>query len=639
MTTLINDFTGGVEGSTITNANSAAGGSAFNETDNPQVGTGANIFFSNSHTFPAMAVTTGATSSVARRGWIVNPTAAAVDQYVVFYFDRDEVVGTGFFPVRAMNADSSQQCMRVQTNATGFLFLRDSANNQIWTSTQLSSSVRYRVEIRWGATISSSCQVKIFEAEGTTPVQDSGVISGINFFGPTQTIWFGQTSAATNTSGKLIRRVGWSDVTWVGPFSEQAEAFLDVHLGTGVPGNTSVRVSQRWTNADTFPMRLVISTSESLTGPIYGSSTTVDDKGWVQLTATGLSPNTSYFGGVEVNGELNAAGRFTFRTAPFDGDGVSHSIFFGGKRQTNGGEESFAAMKSMVDAASALEGRPVFLADLGDNGIPNWAGGTTEDQVLDLYAAQAAYATIPDAMEVLPWAFAPGSSDAVGVASVQAAYRRAVPSGPLPSASALYRVFDWGRVRYIMPDNWCERSPAADPDGPSKRMWSQGQEDWFIDQVASWPWAVCVLGGLSCRQVGSSAEGWGSYVTQFNRIHDKLNSVDSLRRLVWLSANRGAMAADFGVSAGTRGVPQAVAGPFDANSTDMPSGEQWSEGYYNVTSNGLMTAFGEASFSDSGGSTINFTYAGRTADGTIRVQTSKILDVSPRVLWRKPVGI
>lgn len=628
MTTLINDFTGGVEGSTVTNANSAAGGSAFNETDNPQVGTGANIFFSTSHTFPAMAVTTGATSSVARRGWIVNPTAAAVDQYVVFYFDRDEVVGTGFFPVRAMNADSSQQCMRIQINATGFLFLRDSANNQIWTSTQLSSSVRYRVEIRWGATTSSSCQVKIFEEEGTTPVQDSGVISGINFFGPAQTIWFGQTSAATNTSGKLIRRVGWSDSTWLGPYSTTAEAFLDVHLGTGVPGNTSVRVSQRWTNADTFPMRLVISTSESLTSPIYGSSTTVDDKGWVQLTATGLSPNTNYFGGVEVNGALNAAGRFTFRTAPFDGDGVSHSIFFGGSRSANGGEEAFAAMKQLIDSNGSVEGRAVFLADLGNNGFPDWDGLATEDQVLDLYRTQASYSTVPATMLSLPWAFTFGAHDA-GNAAVLDAYLRAVPYDPLPSSTAVYRHFDWGRVRYILPDNWSERDV--------NQIWSQEQEDWFIDRIKEWPWALCVLGGIVCRD--SAAGGWANHSTQFNRIHDRLNAIDSLRRLVWLADDRRALAADLGTSPNTRGVPQAVAGPFESNSEDMPVGEQWSDGYYNVTPNGVMQAFGEASFSDSGGNVITFTYVGRTADGTIRVQASKLLDVSPRVLWTKPRGI
>lgn len=639
MTTLINDFTGGVDGSTITNANSASGGSAFNETDTPQLGTGANIFFSTSHGFPAMAITTGATSSVARRGWVVNPTAATVDQYVVFYFDRDEVVGTGFFPVRAMNADSSQQTMRVQINSTGFLFLRDSANSQVWASTQLSSGVRYRVEIKYGASASSSCQVKIFEEEGLTPVQDSGVISGVNFSVPAQTIWFGQTSAATNTSGKLIRRVGWSDVSWLGPYSTTAEAYLEAHLGTGVPGNTSARVSQKWVNASGFPMRLVVSTASDLSSPIYGSSSSVDAKGWVQLAVAGLSPNTSYFGGVEVNGALNAAGRFAFRTAPFDGDGVSHSIFFGGGRKVNGGEESFAAMKTMVDAASATEGRAVLLADLGDNGFPDWAGGTTEDQVLALYSAQASYSTVPDTMKVLPWAFSLGAHDTAALSAVQSAYRRTAPVGSLPSVTALYHAFDWGRVRYIFPDNWSERSPSTDPDGPNKRMWSQAQEDWFIDQVSSWPWAVCVLGGLSSRLIGSSAEGWGAYPTQFNRIHDRLDLVDSLRRLVWLSANRGALAADLGVAVGTRGVPQAVAGPFDANSADLPSGEQWSVGYYNVTPNAAMTAFGEASFTDSGGSTINFTYVGRTADGTIRVQTSKLLDVSPRVLWRKPVGI
>lgn len=639
MTTYINDFTG-IEGSDITNENSGAGGTAFNETNMPQVGSGASLVYSTSHGFTAMLAIGAPTSTVARRGWQVNPEGASTDQYAVFYFDRsDFTVGTNFFPIRAMSEDSSAQRMRIQITSNGSLQLRDAANSNVWNpATQLSPGVRYRIEVMWGATVSSSGQVKIFEEEGTTPVIDSGLLTGLNFGGPTQSMWFGLTAATTSTTAKLIRRVGWSDSTWIGPYSETAEAFLDVHLGTGVPGNKSVRVSQRWVNAGTFPIRLVLSTSSNLSNPLYGATTTVDDKGWVQLTATGLSPNTLYFGGVEINGALSSAGRFSFRTAPFDGDGVSHSILFGAGRQVNGGEEAFAAMKSLVDLAAALEGRPVFLADMGDNSYPNWQDGTTEDHVLDRLASQAKYSTIPDTMAVLPWAFSLGDSDSPRVSEVKDAYRRAVPTSTLPSSSALYRTFDWGRVRYIIPDNWSERTPVADPDGPDKRMWSQTQEDWFISQVESWPWVICVLGGLSCRQIGGSSDGWSAYATQFNRIHDRLNAIDSLRRLVWLSAHRSALAADLGISAGTRGVAQVVAGPFDANSVDLPTGEQWSAGYYNVTPNAPMTAFGEASFSDSGGNIIVFTYYGLTQDGFSKVEMTKQLDVAPRVLWRKPEG-
>lgn len=648
MTTYINDFTGGLPGSNLTNANSSGGGTAFNETDTPQTTSGGGITYDTSHGLPALAFTSGATSGPQRRGWIVNPTNSTADQYVVFYFDRDDFVGSNFFPVRAMNADSSSQRMRVQITSIGFLEYRDAGNNTIWTSTQLASGVRYRVEIRYGGTTSSATQIKIFEDESTTPVQDSGLVTAVSFGGTTQSLWFGQTASSTNTSGKLSGRVGWSDTDWIGPYAAQAQAYLEVHLGTGIPSNTGVAVSQRWANSAGFNLRLRVSTSSDLSNPVYGPTSTVDSKRWVRLTASGLVPNSLYYGGVEVDGVLNAAGRFTFRTAPFDGDGVSHSILFGGTRQNNGGDEAFAAMKQLLDTSGSLEGRAVTLVDMGNNGTQDWGGAVTEDQVLDFYHSQAGYSSVPDTLLSVPSIFSLNSHDAGGDTSdkngawrtpVLAAYSRAVPHQAFTSATgAIYQYFDWGRVRYIIPDNWSERDPIAATDNASKRMWSQEQEDWFMGKVAEWPWAICVLGGITCRQ-DSSGAGWGNYTTQLNRIHNRLNSIDSLRRLVWLSSSRAALAADLGTSVGTRGVPQAVAGPFEQTSRDLPAGETWSDGYYNVTPNAAMSAFGEASFSDSGGSNITFTFVGRTADGVTRVQMSKNLDVTPRVLWVKPSRI
>jgi len=273
--------------------------------------------------------------------------------------------------------------------------------------------------------------------------------------------------------------------------------------------------------------------------------------------------------------------------------------------------------------------------------------------VLDHFVMMATAANVQPVMSVLPWNYqldnhdsGGDSSDKNGVwkAPVLAAYKRAVPHQTLPSsAGSLFHSIDWGRIRYIAVDNRSERDPHTNPEGPNKRKWSQEQEDWFIQQVADWPWAICVLGGVYCRRDSAGGQRWGSYTAQFDRIHDRLNAVDSLRRLVWLAGDRHALAADLGVTPSTRGVPQAVGAPFEQGSVDLPANEVWNVGggtaYWNVTPNASMRAFGEASFTDDGGDTILFTYVGRTADGITRVQMTKTLDVAPRVRWTRPPSI
>lgn len=653
MTTLFNDLTGGSPGTDITNANSAAGGNAFDEIDTPANGVDGFIRYGTSHGFPAIHTST-VSSQFERVGWQVNPTAATGPQYAAFYVDPADITGNTYAPIRGMNAASSAQRMEIQISSAGVVTFRNSASAVIWTSAALTSGTRYRIEVMWEGkgTATSAGRVQIFVEEQTTPVQDSGTLIDQNFGGPTQSFWVGQTRTAFSNSGKMSTRVGWSDEAWIGPVTEVViKPELEVHLGTGIPSQTSVNISQKWSNADGKSFRIVASASSNLASPIYGITTIPDAKNWVKMAITGLTPNMSYYGGVEIDGVVNLDGRFTFKTAPFEGDGRSQSVLFGSCRWNNGGDESFAKMKEMADAGTLMHGKPIFLADLGDRGYPDWGFGgaaVNEDMVLDHLVAQGVWTNIEPLMQAVPSVYMLDNHDSGGDSSdkngswkapVLAAYQRSIPHRTLVDpTNALYHSFDWGRVRYIVVDNRSERDPHTDTEGPNKRKWSQAQEDWFIQQVAEWPWAVCVLGGVFSRHDSAGGQRWGSYSTQFERIHDRLNAVDSLRRLVWLAGDRHALAADLGVSPSTRGVPQAVGAPFEQGSVDLPANEPWDVGggtsYYNPTPNANMRAFGEASFTDDGGDSIVFNFIGRTADGVARVEMTKTLNVAPRVIWR-----
>lgn len=652
MTILLNDFSG-TAATVYDNTTSAAGGDAFNETDSPAHTSGGSITVSSSHGRNALNVVVGATAGPERLGWQVNAANSTATQYAKFYFDPGDMVGTAWWcALRAMSATSAAQRMRVQIKPTGTIDFLDASNAVVWTSAACASGTVWRVEVSWGATTSADAQVKIFVEESDTPTQDSGILSGLNLGGPTQSMWFCQGVTVSNLNIKCIGPVGWSDTGWLGPVAGAPAPAFDVHLGTGIPTSIGLTVSQRWDNATDRSGQIVVSTTSDLaTSPITGPTTTFDELGYAKMQVSGLTPDTKYYGGVKIDGVLDAGGRFSFTTSPTPGTAKSFGWFFGSCRWDNGGEEAFTAMSDAMDNGPVMQ--PIaFLSDMGDNGYPDYGypGGqdATEENVLAMYANQAKWSSVPTLMVKCPYDFINDNHDAGGPNSdkngawkvpVQAGFKRAIPHRDLPSSmGSLYHSFEWGRVRFIVPDNRSERDAYDAPNGPEKRMWSQEQEDWFIDQCKSWPWAICVLGAMYARQDAATGDRWGSYPDQWKRLNDRMNANDVLRRIVWLFGDRHALCADLGVSATTRGIPQAGGAPFEQGSVDLPNNEPWDVGggtaYYNPTPNAVMRAFGEGAVTDSGGPTITFNYIGRTTDGVLRVAMTKVLDVSRRPLFR-----
>lgn len=639
MTTLVNTLVGPA-GTDIDNTSSVGGGDAFNETDGSQItGTGS-LTFATLGTRGAMRAQGGATSSTARRGWSV-PTAATT-QYVRFYFDPGQVVAPLAVACRGMDDTSATQRFRLCITSSG-VFVTNNANTTVWNSSAtLNSGTTYRVEMMIQGSTTGQYQVKIFLDETTAVVEDSGVRTS-NFGGPIQSVWYGAAASSTNYNFLVAGPVGWSDTTWLGP-AAAAGPTLVTHLATGIPTDNGVTISQKWNSASGKSIRLVVSTNVGLTSPVYGSLVTIDSKGWAKPSITGLSADTDYFGGVEVDGTLQASGRFRFHTAPTANTAETFGIFFGSGRQTGGGDEAFLAMVNAINGATTLQGRPAFLADLGDNGAPAW-GSPTEDQVLDHLVAQSQVANTQSLAGAIPWTYALGAQDS-GTdksggwkAPVLAAYKRAFPHRGLNSSSgALYQSWDWGRVRFILPDNRSERDNPALADDFNKRMWSQEQEDWFISRCKSWQGVICVLSSTPARLDAPADNRWGAYSTQFDRINDRLQAADCLRRVVWLSGGRNAVATSDGSHLGTRGNPQAIGSPFEQTSRDLPAGETWNT-YYNVTPNALTRAYGEAAFTDAGANSVTFDFRGRTSDGTQRATMTKTLDVTKRVNWTSPKGI
>ena len=576
MTTLVNTLVGTV-GADVDNTSSAAGGDAFNETDTNQITGGASLVYSTLGSRNAIRAIGAATSGNARRGWSV-PTGGTT-QYVRFYFDPGQVVATLAVACRGMDDTSSAQRFRLCITSSS-VFITNNANTTLWTSSAtLNAGTVYRVEMMIQGSTTGNFQIKIFAGESNTVVEDSTVKTG-NFGGPIQSVWFGASASSTNYDFRIGGPIGWSDTTWLGPIVS-AGPTLATHLATGVPTNTGVTIGQKWNNATGKTVRLVASVNSDLSSPSFGTATTVDDKGWTKPSITGLAADTDYYGGVEIDGVVQASGRFRFHTAPAAEAAETFGIFFGSGRQTGGGDEAFLAMVSAINGGTTLQGRPAFLAALGDNGTSGWTA-PTEDQVLDHFVSQSQVANAQSLAGAIPWAYALGAQDSGTdksggwVAPVLAAYKRAFPHRGLSSTSgALYQSWDWGRVRFILPDNRSERDDPTITDDGNKRMWSQEQEDWFISRCKSWQGVICVLSSAPARLDAPTDNRWGAYSAQFDRINDRLQAADCLRRVVWLCGGRNAIATSDGSHLGTRGNPQAIGSPFEQTSRDLPAGETW----------------------------------------------------------------
>ncbi|MEU6754770.1 hypothetical protein ABZ914_51825, partial [Spirillospora sp. NPDC046719] len=198
MATLTNSFEGGTAGDTITTGNSGgSSGDAWTLTGDTAGGSCTYSATGPSHGSRCMAVTFGATGGAVRRGWSVNAADSTTSQWLRLYVDPGSVSGTTS-PARGMNVGSGAQRWRLQVTAAGVVSLHNNTNGADWSSTALSAGQQWRVEVMVGGTTSSTGRVWVYAGDATTPSQDSGDLSAVNFGGPTREIWYGQTNSAAN---------------------------------------------------------------------------------------------------------------------------------------------------------------------------------------------------------------------------------------------------------------------------------------------------------------------------------------------------------------------------------------------------------------------------------------------------------
>lgn len=372
--------------------------------------------------------------------------------------------------------------------------------------------------------------------------------------------------------------------------------------------------------------RLVVSTASDLSSPVYSSAVTANADGYVMPAITGLTADTVYYYGLEVDGNLlPTQGRGQVTTDPTPNEAASYSVAFGSCNWDVPTTETF----NKINTYSGPYGEVRRLIHMGDLNYQDWDGSTTRDDVMTMHAATLTNAQLVDVLANKPLTYVWDNHDWGGDTSdktapagpyVASAHRAVFPSYTLPASDGVGLWHTWviGRVRFIHLDTRSQRDPATDPDGPSKTMLGAEQKAWFKARLLDPEPVKIICGSVFWREGNITNDRWGSYLDEFDELNDFIDA-NPVGHLFTIFGDTHGLRADDGTTVtpgqSTRGMPQAGGAPFQQGSI-APS-ESWSHGTYDDPPN-TVEAYGILDINDTS-PTISITYKGFTVDDTQRL--------------------
>ncbi|HEY9416461.1 MAG TPA: alkaline phosphatase D family protein [Pseudonocardia sp.] len=382
--------------------------------------------------------------------------------------------------------------------------------------------------------------------------------------------------------------------------------------------------------------RLVVSTSADLSSPVYGSAVAPDADGMVLLPVTGLTANTQYHYGVEINGVLAANGRGEARTFPAAGAQTSFSIWFGSCQWTQPADSTYAA----VLAKSGPYGRALMGVHMGDLNYRDWGAGATAADVFAQHMLSLGSGSMAPNLAKIPlnymwdnhdWGGDASDSTAAAGPVVAAQYRRVFPTYNLPASNGRggYHAWTVGRIRFIQLDVRSYRSAQTATDGPSKTMLGAEQVSWLQTELLRSEPAKVICGNYYWRQDSATSGRWGSYATEFQAINAFITANrPAIGGVYVLFGDRHALCGDDGNQTGAYGIPSAGGAPIQQGSVAPGTGERWSAGYWHNAPNTIQ-GYGWLDITDTG-TTIRIDYQGISSlDGVVRTQMTTTFTVAP----------
>lgn len=408
-------------------------------------------------------------------------------------------------------------------------------------------------------------------------------------------------------------------------------------LWVGQTSSSSVIATANMTSVgDVSSTRLAVSTSASMTSPVYSSSVTPDEYRLSKHTVTGLTADTQYYCAVEIDGTIDTNKIGKFKTHPAAGASSFKVAFASCSIGQN--QDAFSAMLGLSE-------QPLFFVHMGDfhYGNPASVSGYTEATWHGFFDTSFSNSTREQFHREIPtiytWSdhdFA--NNDATGRTAsnaVQAwrtpaiaAFRRRAPVTPHSATTGdpVYYSFVVGRVRFVVSDLRSDKTANSATDNSSKTMMGATQKAWFKSEIDAAKTAGQVVAWISEIEwqypQTTGDDTWAGYTTERTEIADYIKSVGMTGQFFVMSGNLHALSVAYAADYATGGgcpIPAFQAAPLDH--TSASKGGPWDQYYW--TNGDEMNAYGILSVDDDG-TTCTITYQGYTADNVERVNYSFI---------------
>lgn len=360
-----------------------------------------------------------------------------------------------------------------------------------------------------------------------------------------------------------------------------------VHAWTGGVTDRSVRVIARVTGTSA---RLAASTRPDFTDPVWSAPATPDATGLVDITLDVLPAATRHYWAIETrDGQadpvLDTTTTGAFTTHPRRSSAANFTIAVsscaGLDPATPGVGDVLAGHRLsnhrvFGDIAAATPLMLIHIGDLhyydpssGQHGIPD-LGPVIFDRAFDDVLAQPRqhdlYRTVPTVYVWDDHDYGRNNSDSTSPlrSAAQAAYRRRIPSYPLPDSAGIYQSWQTGRVLCVALDSRSYRDPNTTPDGPTKTMLGATQKGWLRTLLSTSDAAALVLFSPSVwHHPTGGADTWASFRHEQDELVDMFTTTGWSDRMVIVAGDTHSAGISTGAGA-PGGIPILQAASLDS---------------------------------------------------------------------------
>ncbi|WP_176728561.1 alkaline phosphatase D family protein [Planobispora rosea] len=595
------------------------------------VGTAASLTYdttnSGYHGDRAIKVTTGASVVNCYAAWtnMYRPASGAAQIATVWmYFTANPTTVSVLLVANA----SVQRIVEMRVTGTGKIrVLNGAGTNVLETTTSIALNQWVRADLLFTPHASSgSVQVKLYNTpSSSTPTETTAVVSGQNLRqAQVEGVYCGITNGITNltywmqavvTDGAAVPATGgWVMSRWLGAVTESS-----VGVAARVLGASSVRLK-------------VSTSSNLLTSPTYSSAQSPDSDGTVRMSVTGLSADTVYYYGIEVDGVVDSEFNGSFRSAPTPGSQKSFVFCAASCAQNNSNVTTFDAIRGES---------PAFMIHLGDlhyrdiSSNDQIAYHRAYDQVMSgpRYARMLGEVPTPYIWSDHDSTGPNGDGTAASVPAANAVYRSRVPAyAGMPSTTGTYFAFTWGRVRFVCTDGRSFASPIAQTDDSNKTKLGSTQLAWLLDELTDDTYPLIIWAHEDAVSNGPTFAGddtWSAYSTERATIFAAIAAAGT--NVAYICGDLHSLSADDGTNvpaAGANsGVPVHVAAAMD--NTSYSGNGTYTAGTYPLTDGVAVNQYGRFVITDSG-TEIELLFQGKDSGGTVRItQTSSWILATP----------